>query len=93
MRVKPEDVFVGKVRVAHVGIFRNDGLEHLVGVGLPQHLEGELCIDGGLAHGKEKPEQLDAGIEELLDLVNRCAYLDDGVKLEVAGRDDNHNAV
>jgi hypothetical protein len=91
--IELKDILPIEVRIPKVGVAWDDRRQDVVGVGLPQDLQGRLTVDGRITHGEEETDQLQGGIKELLYLMDRPRDLDDRVELKVARRYHNQNLV
>ncbi len=50
--IEGKDVLLVEMGIADIGIAGNDCPKYPVGVGLPEELEGNLAVEGGIAHCK-----------------------------------------
>src|SRR5690348_2489583 len=72
-RTKRVDVHLVEVSVPQVSVARNDCAQHLLGICLPEDLQGGRRVDRGLTHREEVPKQPEIRIEVLTHLVQRLA--------------------
>src|SRR3954471_6713685 len=81
------------MRVTHIGVAGDDGLEHTVCVGLPKHLERRLTVHSCITHCEQETCKSESRIEVVPDLFESLLNLNDRIQLKVTRRNNNENLV
>ena len=77
MRVEGEDVRPVEVGIFDLDIPGYDGGKDFICVGLPEYLQGGLCIDSWLTHREQEAKEFNSRVEVIAHLLKRLLYLDD----------------